>query len=262
MIVNPLTGRKIAKGGKTHMRLLSEGHMRQEGKGLTIQKISSKTPIYWQNPDKKNDEKWTPSRDMMNFPHPYRMVVTGPPGYGKSTWVFQVLLNAKPEFDDIYLLHCDPEGTHEYDDIDIIPLAGIPNVEFWEKGRGRKRLVIIDDYDMSKLSKDEYGAMERLFGYISSHMSVSIIITQQDMFHLPRFVVRLSNIFVLGRVINVDGLYTVGRRIGLRKNRMDQIAEIIWGDGRHDKDYRDKLVLDTTPHTPYPMRLNNYHIIK
>lgn len=38
--------------------------------------------IPFKNADKKWHEKWTEGRDLLDFPHPYRITLTGPPNSG------------------------------------------------------------------------------------------------------------------------------------------------------------------------------------
>lgn len=59
--------------------------------------------------DKAFHEKWKKGRDMLNIPHPFRCVALGPPNSGKSTIVKNLLIRAKPEFEEVYVVHCDPE---------------------------------------------------------------------------------------------------------------------------------------------------------
>ena len=40
--------------------------------------------------DKKFQEKWKPGRDLLNFPHSWRLILAGPPSSGKSTSIKKV----------------------------------------------------------------------------------------------------------------------------------------------------------------------------
>ena len=66
------------------------------------------------NLDKKNHEQWTASDDMLNFPHPFRGVLLGPPNCGKTTTVKNILMRQDPPFKRMYIIHCDGElSTHK-----------------------------------------------------------------------------------------------------------------------------------------------------
>ena len=69
------------------------------------------------NPDKLFHERWTNRRNLLNFPHPFRAVMLGPPNVGKTTICKNIILKAKPEFEEIFVIHCDPTYTQEYDDL-------------------------------------------------------------------------------------------------------------------------------------------------
>ena len=47
------------------------------------------------NADKAFHESWHPKRNLLNFPHPFRAVLLGPPNTGKSATVKNLLLRAK-----------------------------------------------------------------------------------------------------------------------------------------------------------------------
>ena len=54
---------------------------------------------------------------MLNFPHPFRGVLLGPPNCGKTTTVKNTLMRQEPPFKRMYIIHCDGEYTQEYDDV-------------------------------------------------------------------------------------------------------------------------------------------------
>ena len=69
------------------------------------------------NKDKGFHEKWKEGRNKLNIPHPFRILALGPPGSGKSTIAKNILLRANPPFEKVFIIHCDPDYTQEYDDI-------------------------------------------------------------------------------------------------------------------------------------------------
>ena len=92
-------------------------------------------------------------------------------------------------------------------------IDNIPSVE--DYSGEEKTLLVIDDIDFTCLSKDELKNLERTFGYVSSHKNVSICITSQDVFRLPKFVRRYCNIIVVWRVKDSDNVAILNRRLGL-----------------------------------------------
>ena len=79
--------------------------------------------IAFKNADKAFHEKWTPGRDPLNIPHPFRGVLLGPPNSGKSTIAKNLLLHQNPPFEELMCIHCDAEYTKEWQDVDAKMLS-------------------------------------------------------------------------------------------------------------------------------------------
>jgi hypothetical protein len=71
-------------------------------------------------------ETWSKKRDLLNIPHPMRGVFLGPPHTGKSTTIKNILLRADPPFERVICIHCDHEGSKEWDDIGAEMRGDIP----------------------------------------------------------------------------------------------------------------------------------------
>lgn len=207
-----------------------------------------------ENPDKTWHEKWTKNRNILNFPHPFRAVLFGPPNKGKTMVMKNILLRAKPQFKEIFVIHADPDFTKEYDDIDAEMLDEIPPLQEWE---GKvKTLVIVDDIDLSQLNKDQKKNLNRLFGNVSTHKNISVMLTSQDPFNVPPSVRRMSNLFVLWKSKDMDSLAQIARKSGVSSEDMKNLFNtVLKGD-------KDSLWLDNTSGTPYPMRKNGFTILK
>jgi len=208
------------------------------------------------NPDKEFHESWTKGRNMLDIPHPFRCVCLGPPNVGKTTIVKNLLLRAKPEFEDVVVIHCDGNYTKEYDDLgeDNIEILGeIPAPEDWEGEK--KTLVVLDDLEYKQMNKEQKRNLDRLFGYVSTHKNISIILCSQDAFNVPPIVRRCSNLFVLWRCPDLDAMATCARKTGMKSEGFNSIFNKLMLDSR------DSLWLDMTSGTPYPMRKNGYTII-
>ena len=116
------------------------------------------------NLDKKDHENWTPDRDILNLPSPYRIGLMAPPNRGKSTMIKNILLRADPPFDTIVLIHPDAESD-EYKDVKAIVLDYIPEPSEWNyKG---KTLCIVDDIELKLMDKKQKSNLDRLFGYVT-----------------------------------------------------------------------------------------------
>jgi hypothetical protein len=202
----------------------------------------------------KNRERWTPARDWDNFPAPYRCILCGPPNSGKSSVIKNLLIDAKPGFDVILLLHFS-QTTKEYEKMDCDILDGMPDPESFIEDDGLKKLLIIEDIEYSHMSKDDLQKLDRLYGYTSSHCNLSIYLTSQEFNKIPVCARRNSNVFIIFKSNDHDYLWRMAMKCGLRKNDFDHIF-INLCNARHDA-----LWIDFTINTPAPLRKNGFERI-
>lgn len=225
--------------------------------------------------DKNFIEKWGSGRDPLNFPASFRMVIMGKPGCGKTCFIKNVCLRIRPRFEKIYVLHQD-KYAHEYDDLDADVINELPPNDFWMgyreegeedeiegEGEGEdeepyrpKTLVIIDDICFKDLPKEQTMLLDRLCGMISSHYNVSLACLNQDVFAINPIIRKCANVWCIWRPSCTDELNTIARRCGYSskdfKSLFDNIA----------KNENDSILVDQTPGTPYPLRLNGYDEIE
>lgn len=208
--------------------------------------------IPFKNKDKKFHEKWTGGRNLLNFPHPWRGVLLGPPNSGKSTAVKNMLLRADPPFTRMVVIHCDPDGTKEYDDCDAEVIGEIPPPESWPGDE--KTLVVVDDVDVKRMSKDQASALDRLFGYVSTHKNISCILCSQDAFNVPPGIRRCSSLWVLWPSADVSSIATCARKCG--NVPFQQMFQRLCHTNH------DALWVDLTNKTPCKLRLNGFTPIR
>ena len=195
-------------------------------------------------------ESWDSKRNLLNIPHPFRLVATGPPSSGKSTAIKNIIVRAKPPFKEIIVVHLDPEGSDEWNDVNPVMKKEIPEPTSFD--RKKKRLLIFEDLNLSEMSKIDKAKLNRLFGYASSHCNLSIAITCQNSFDCPAPIRRMCNLFVIFKQPDLNSLITLASRTGLKSKHMLYIMSRLLNQPH------DSLWIDLQRNSPAPYRLNGY----
>jgi predicted AAA+ superfamily ATPase len=203
--------------------------------------------------DKGFHEKWFEGRNILNFPHPFRALMCGIPNCGKSTMIKNIVIRTNPQYEKIIIIHGDPEGTLEYDDLDCELLDTIPSTD--EHDGEEKTLIILDDIEFSSLSKIDLKNLDRLVGYDSTHKNISVMISSQDAFRLPSIVRRCANVMIVWKIKDKDNVAVLNRRLGLKKNVLFELFQ------KYLKKPTDSLCFDMTKNTPAPLRLNGFELL-
>ena len=205
------------------------------------------------NADKGFHEKWNDKRNMLNIPHPFRAVLCGPPNVGKTTVVKNILLRQNPPFKEVVVIHCDGGYTQEYDDLENVEVLNeIPVPEDWEGVA--KTLVILDDLEFKGMNKEQKRNLDRLFGYVSTHKNISVMLCSQDAFNIPPIVRRCSNLFVLWKSPDVLSMALLASKTGLTSDELRELFGMC-------VETKDSIWIDITDKTPFPLRLNGYKLI-
>lgn len=222
----------------------------------------------FENADKGFHESWEPGDNLLDFPAPFRALITGPPNSGKSTVVKNILVRQQPPFDRVVIVHCDIEHTQEYKDImddaeegTVLLMSEIPPADSWDTDVDQdgetcllKTLLIIDDIDLKTLNKEQRKNLDRTCGYVSTHRNVSVCICTQDSFAAAPNIRRMMNIFVIWRSPDLEALAMVARKVGVKD------LEALFD--KHCKHRRDSIWIDLTTNSPAPLRLNGFTVIK
>lgn len=208
------------------------------------------------NKDKKFMEKWHKGRNLLNFPHSWRCVITARPNTGKTTIAKHILLRADPMFEKIYVVHIDPDSK-DYEDVDGIEfLTEIPSVRDPIFSGKYKTLIILDDLEYKFISKNQLRNLDRLYGYVSSHKNVSCIVISQDAYNIPPCVRRMSNIWILGKIDNdITSFRSIAQRCGMNVKDFEYVFDkYITGD-------HDTLWIDRTKDSPAEYRINGWTVL-
>jgi hypothetical protein len=214
-------------------------------------------PIY--SCDKNRYEKWTKTRDPLNIPKPFRISLTSRPGMGKTLTIKNILIRCTPEFEAVYLLHCDGQGLEYVNDVDIEVLDELPEIEFWddldEDGNRSHKLLIIDDVDFSLFNKKQKHVLDRTLGFVSTHWNLSICVAGQNFFSLPPIIRKCVNMFIIWSPTDLDELNIISRRCGIPSKKLKALFQ------KHITKESDSLWIDMTTRSPYPLRVNGYQLI-
>lgn len=200
------------------------------------------------NEDKLWHEKWNKNRNIMNIPHPFRCVICGPPNCGKTSMILNLLMSNRPYFEKVIVIHCDPEYTKEYNDIDAEMMNEIPCPNEWEGLC--KTLVILDDLEYKDMPKEQKRNLNRLFGFVSTHKNISVCLSAQDAFNIPPGVRRCANLWVLWKIDDMDCIKALSRKIRLSAKKITELFEDNL-ENRHDS-----IMVDNTDNSPYRIRKN------
>lgn len=209
------------------------------------------------NVDKKFHEKWEDGRNLVDFPHPFRCVILGKVGMGKSTLAKNIFLRCqagKYPFKELIIIH-GSKDTKEWDELEpTMILNDIPHPDDLTQNT-KKSCIIIDDFEFTKLPKESLKNLSSIFRYVSSHHNFSIIVCYQSFFDVPPIVKKCTNVFIIYRPNDNDELSTIARRVGMKKELMLEL----WTQLLTNK--RDTLCLDLTENTPAPYRKNLFQRI-
>ncbi len=196
-------------------------------------------------------ENWSSGRNWLNFPHPWRGIFIGLPSSGKSTYIKNIILRTKPHFQEIIVSNFDSDNSTEWTDgIKVKFITGIPDPKSFD--RKKKRLLIIEDLDVSNLKPIDKSNLNRLFGYTSSHCNLSIALTTQAAFDVKPSIRRMSNLFVLFKNHDLNSLVTLASRCGLKAKHMIIIMSQLLSQ------LHSSLTIDLQDNSPARYRINGF----
>jgi len=215
------------------------------------------------NVDKSDHEYWDEKhcKNIANFPCPCRIVMIGPCGVGRTTLCKNLLLNARPLYDKVILIHPDVEVSKEYDDLECSDcLQKIPPLEYFDDLMDPKNkiksCIIIDDVEFTGTNKDELRNLGLLMRYLSTHRNMTVIFSHQSWFDIPNIVKKMSNVFIIYKPKSRTELSMIENRCGAEKGMFKELFDTVASG------YRDNICYDLTENTPAPLRLNLFDVLE
>jgi hypothetical protein len=206
------------------------------------------------NPDKLKHENYYKGRSPANIPKPFVLTCTGRPGSGKTNLVLNIIAsiqgspNKKEKFDEIYVCHGAIDQTKEYEILDATDtFTDIPH--YSEFDQDKKTLIIFDDIDFTKISKDELKRLSELVRFGSTHFNICQIYCNQNFFKIPSVIRQNSNCFITYKPSDRDELNCIGRRIAIGKKTIKKIFD-------DHNNFRDSLFVDMKPGAPHMYYIN------
>lgn len=210
--------------------------------------------------DKRGVEQWTPERakNLANFPSPARILLIGSCGVGKSTMIKNLIIHARPRFQECYLIHEDCHATKEYDDLEPTEkFDDVPPLEFWDQpGKYKKRCVIVDDLELTSAHKERKKNLAIMFRYASTHKGLTIYFAHQSFFDILGLIKKMSDVVILWKPKARYELSLIENQCGLEEGTLKQLFKTI------ATGHRDSICLDLKENSPAKIRLNLWQPIE
>jgi len=215
--------------------------------------------LVFHNVEKEHHEKWYKGRDLLDFPHPFRCVISASPNTGKTNIIKNIIYRCqkgKNMFKRLYLLHGDIDNL-EYDDIKFKKLTEVPKPEKLTKNN-EKSLLVVDDYITSKkMNKEDEKRLSMIMSTISTHHDFSVIITTQYITYIPVSIRTLANIHIVSKINNMLLINATASYIGIPVEKFKEINDKYLIPNPHAT-----LWVDSTYNTPARYRINGYEVLK
>lgn len=212
--------------------------------------------------DKKDNEKWTQSRSYINKPRPYRLVLVGPPGSGKSSICKNLIVQATPEYSKVFVIANG--SSYEWSDYcDVLLTVDELSKEtlniFTEDVVGQ-RILIIDDVELQHVNKTKKEFFNMMFKHVSSHYNLTVIVSIQEYKMLPIELRANINVFCISlNIKDTEGISVLGKKIGLSYNQFKNLF-INLKNSIENKQY-SYLVIDNTNKSPIQLSINFFNKI-
>lgn len=178
---------------------------------------------------------------------------------GKSTCILNIIARADPPYEKVHIIY--PGGgsaTGEFDSIkpkNIVHFHDrIPDISVFPtiKEKAVKTAIVIDDLELKELKADQRGFLDRICGHVSTHRHADVFVCSQQWVNIPPVVRRCANVFVLWKPRDMSTLPYMARGVEVDLESLFKLCQIP----------TDSIWVDKTVHSPAPLRLNGFSIVK
>lgn len=207
------------------------------------------------NPDKAKHSK--ASEKVTSMTTPYKCLMVGMPGLGKTFCAQQLIMHQRPFFDDLIVVSPYP-NSEEWSILDPTEiLSELPDPTYFDQFEGRTCLVL-EDFTIN--SKREEHNLSQIFRWVSTHScggyGLSVILCMQEYISTPKIVRRTANVFVLWPDVDLASRQNIEKRVGLQKGVLSHLYKTFC------EDKKDSIMIDRTCGARFPIRVNLFTPIK
>jgi hypothetical protein len=200
------------------------------------------------------------NRNIGQFPHPFRMSISGSVSRGKTNYAKNVLVEAQKlnkKFKRLIVITCSADSNEWADCDPEIITDEIPDMSIFDQNTV-KTLIVIDDYDFTACSKADLKQLSKLFRYYSSHKNISVICNYQSFFHIPKIIRKCSNIFTIYKPNSKQELTMIANRTGINERKLKSYFK----KGGIASGRFDCITVDHTIDSPAPLRKCLFEVIE
>ena len=143
------------------------------------------------------------------MPHSSRIIFYGGPSTGKTTAILNCILHQN--YDRIIVIHNDNQSK-EYENIDCDYLDEVPDPNDQELNldSSQKTLMIFEDLYYKALPRQQRKWLTDYFTTYSTHRSISVYLSCQDIFHqVPTNIRRCCNVFIIFKSVDMNNMRNI-----------------------------------------------------
>ena len=117
------------------------------------------------------------------------------------------------KFQKLYIITCDARSVEWLDCEPDEVMDEMPDPDMFDTGE--KVCCVIDDFEFSRMNAINQKRLTTLMRYISTHKSVSLMISYQSFFDCPSICRKVANVFMIYKPNSKLELVSISNRIGM-----------------------------------------------